>query len=237
MSRKKVNELFMGFSFMVYSNINDNIGVHEMKPKQAKEICISLGNASKMPCKTYNIPASLCKTGGRLRKVKGSTCHNCYAFKGNYLFPSVRQGLMKRFKAFSHPKFVTAMTVMIRHYNKSEYFRWFDSGDIYDMSMLEKIVMVCQNTPEVTHWLPTREVKIVSDYLKIYKKFPDNLVVRVSSPMIDGEPLKSFRWTSTVHSKKPPIGHDCPSRFQDNSCGDCRACWNKEIANVSYHKH
>ena len=101
------------------------------------------------------------------------------------------------------------------------------------MAMLEKLVCLCQRTPEIKHWLPTREVKIVSDYLKIYKEFPKNLVVRVSAPMIDGEPLKSFRWTSTVHNKKPPIGHDCPSRFQDNSCGDCRACWNKEIAKLA----
>ena len=104
------------------------------------------------------------------------------------------------------------------------------------MAMLEKIVMVCNGTPTIKHWLPTREVKIVSDYLKIYKEFPDNLLVRVSSPMIDGEPLK-FDYTSTVHHNKQAIGHDCPSRFQDNECRDCRACWNKEVKNVSYHKH
>jgi len=105
-----------------------------------------------------------------------------------------------------------------------------------NLSMLETIVMICQATPTIKHWLPTREVKVVSDYLKIYKEFPDNLLVRVSSPMIDGEPLK-FDYTSTVHHNKQAIGHDCPSRFQDNECRDCRACWNKEVKNVSYHKH
>jgi hypothetical protein len=104
------------------------------------------------------------------------------------------------------------------------------------MAMLEKIVMVCNGTPTIKHWLPTREVKIVSDYLKIYKKFPDNLTVRASAPMIDGKP-PNFEHTSTVHHKQKPIGHDCPSRFQDNECRDCRACWSKEIKNVSYHKH
>ena len=124
-----------------------------------------------------------------------------------------------------------------KHSAKSGHFRWFDSGDLANISMLEKIVMICQNTSTITHWLPTREVKIVSDYLKIYNKFPDNLLVRVSSPMIDGEPLKSFEYTSTVHHKKNPIGHDCPSRFQNNECRDCRACWSKKVKNVSYHKH
>ena len=130
------------------------------------------------------------------------------------------------------------MTFMIKRYSaKSGYFRWFDSGDLKDIAMLEKIAMICQQTPEIEHWLPTREVKVVSDYLKIYKKFPDNLMVRVSAPMIDGLPIKSYKYTSTVNHKTKPIGHDCPARFQDNECRDCRACWSKDIPNVSYHKH
>ena len=206
--------------------------------KQAKEIMISLGRAGKMPCPTYNTPASLCVTGSKLRKVEGSTCKGCYAMKHNYLFPMVQQGLQKRFNAFKHERFVEAMSFMINHYSKkSGYFRWFDSGDLANIHMLEKIVMVCQATPTIKHWLPTREVKVISDYLKIYKEFPDNLLVRISAPMIDGLPLKSFDYTSTVHHKKNAIGHDCPSRFQDNECKDCRACWSKEIKNVSYHKH
>ena len=204
--------------------------------KEAKSIMISLGKAGKMPCPTYNTPATMCKTGARLRLVEGSTCYRCYAMKGNYLFPDVQEGLMRRFNAFNHPRWVEAMSFMINKYCTT-HFRWFDSGDLADISMLEKIVMVCQNTSKIRHWLPTREVKVVKDYLKIYKKFPNNLVVRVSAPMIDGEPLKSFRWTSTVHHKSKAIGHDCPSRFQDNKCMDCRACWDKRVTNVSYHKH
>ena len=205
--------------------------------KEAEKIMISLGRASKMPCPTYNTPASLCVTGSKLRKTKGTTCHGCYAMKGNYLYPNVQQGLTKRFHAFKHPRFVEAMTFMIKRYSaKSGYFRWFDSGDLKDIPMLKKIVRICQATPTIKHWLPTREVKVVSDYLKIYKKFPSNLLVRVSSPMIDGKPLK-FSYTSTVHHKEKAIGHDCPSRFQDNECQDCRACWNRKVKNVSYHKH
>ena len=208
-----------------------------MNIKQAKEIVVSLGKPSKMPCPSYNTPASLCVTGSKLRKVKGSTCHKCYAMKGNYTRPNVRVWLKKRFDAFEHERFVEAMSVMINNYSaKSGYFRWFDSGDLANMNMLEKIVMVCNSTKKIKHWLPTREVKIVSDYLKIYHQFPENLLVRVSAPMIDGKPLK-FRWTSTVHYKEKPIGHDCPSRFQENKCMDCRACWDRKVKNVSYHKH
>ena len=212
--------------------------------KEAQKIMISLGRAGKMPCPTYNTPAKMCKTGARLRKIKGSTCHGCYAFKGNYLYPDVQAGLMRRFNAFKHHLYVESMVFMINRYCTT-HFRWFDSGDLRiikekgkkDVNMLEKIVEICRQTPKIKHCLPTREVKIVKDYLEIYKKFPSNLVVRVSAPMIDGEPLKSFRWTSTVHHKSKAIGHDCPSRFQDNKCNDCRACWDKRVTNVSYHKH
>ena len=138
-----------------------------MNIKQAKEIVVSLGKPSKMPCPSYNTPASLCVTGSKLRKVKGSTCHKCYAMKGNYTRPNVKLWLEKRFNAFKHERFVEAMSIMINNYSKkSGYFRWFDSGDLADISMLEKIVMVCHNTKKIKHWLPTREVKIVSDYLK-----------------------------------------------------------------------
>ena len=208
-----------------------------MKLAEAKQIIVSLGRAGKMPCPTYNTPAKLCKTGSRLRKIKGSTCSGCYAMKGNYLFPNVAQGLQKRFDAFKHKRFIEAMSFMINRYSKkSGHFRWFDSGDLDSVNMLKKIVMISQATPTIKHRLPTREVKVVSDYLKIYKKFPDNLLVRVSSPMIDGKPLK-FDYTSTVHHKQKAIGHDCPSRFQENKCMNCRACWSKEVKNVSYHKH
>jgi len=209
-----------------------------MNLSEAIEKVGRLGKAGKMPCPTYSTPASLCVTGNRLRKIEGSTCHKCYAMRGNYLYPNVQGGLKKRFDAFKKNSFVDAMSLMINRYAiKSGYFRWFDSGDLNSISMLEKIAMVCQNTPKIKHWLPTREAKIVKDYLKIYKKFPSNLLVRVSAPMIDGKPLKSFRWTSTVHHKKNHIGHDCPARFQENKCMDCRACWDRKVKNVSYHKH
>ena len=138
-----------------------------MNLNEAKQIIVSLGKTSKMPCPSYNTPATLCVTGSRLRKMKGSTCNGCYAMKGNYLYTNVQEGLYKRFNAFDHPRFTEAMFYMINHYSKkSGYFRWFDSGDLANIHMLEKIVLVCQNTPTIKHWLPTREVKIVKDYLK-----------------------------------------------------------------------
>ena len=89
-----------------------------MNLKEAKEIVGSLGKPSKMPCPSYNTPAKLCVTGSRLRKIKGTTCHGCYAMKGNYLYTNVQLGLKKRFNAFKNKRFVEAMSMMINHYAK-----------------------------------------------------------------------------------------------------------------------
>ena len=44
----------------------------------------------KMPGYAYGLPAAVCKTGSKLRKIKGSVCESCYAFKGNYhRFPAI----------------------------------------------------------------------------------------------------------------------------------------------------
>ena len=219
---------------------NSTIDIHKvMNIKQAYEIVGSLGKPSKMPGFAYGTPAELCKTGSKLRKDKRSVCYKCYAMKGFYMFSNVKPAFYKRFEAMKHPQFVEAMTLVIKSKTKqTKYFRWKDSGDIDSLSELERIVMVCQNTPKVKHWLPTREVKIVSDYLKIYKAFPGNLVVRVSAPLVNGEPLPNFPNTSTVHSAgKKWYGKKCIAYKQNNECKDCRACWNTKVNNVSYKQH
>jgi hypothetical protein len=219
---------------------NSTIDIHKvMNIKQAYEIVGSLGKPSKMPGFAYGTPAELCKTGSKLRKDKRSVCYKCYAMKGFYMFSNVKPAFYKRFEAMKHPLFVEAMTLVIKSKTKqTKYFRWKDSGDIDSLSELERIVMVCQNTPKVKHWLPTREVKIVSDYLKIYKAFPGNLVVRVSAPLVNGEPLPNFPNTSTVHSAgKKWYGKKCIAYKQNNECKDCRACWNTKVNNISYKQH
>ena len=62
--------------------IKDYIG--DMKVKEAKKITDSFTKTSKMPGLSYSLPAWECKTGSKLRKIKGSVCSMCYALKGNY---------------------------------------------------------------------------------------------------------------------------------------------------------
>ena len=55
-----------------------------MKVKEAIKITEGFTRTSKMPGLSYSLPAWECKTGSKLRQVKGSVCASCYALKGNY---------------------------------------------------------------------------------------------------------------------------------------------------------
>ena len=77
-----------------------------MRIEKAKEITGSLSKPSKMPGHAYGLPAKECKTGGKLQKVKGSTCYGCYALKGCYVFKVVQDAQYKRLKAIRHPLWV-----------------------------------------------------------------------------------------------------------------------------------
>jgi len=207
-----------------------------MNIKQAVTICHTLGNASKMPGKTYGLPAKECNVGARLRKVKDSVCEGCYALKGRYIMDNVQNAEYIRLKSILNPKWSLAIATLINHEcKKVPYFRWHDSGDVQSLEHLCKIVEVANLTPTVKHWLPTREYKIIQLYRQLYGEFPSNLVVRLSAHMIDTSPPSGYGLpTSTVVSDNTET---CPSRKQGNECGDCRACWNPKTSNVSYAKH
>jgi hypothetical protein len=118
------------------------------------------------------------------------------------------------------------------------FHRWFDSGDLQSVDMLRAIVMAAELSPDVAHWLPTREAGIVKKYRATYGEFPANLVVRVSATMIGDKPISGHAHTSTVHRKgDSPAGHTCPASQQGNACGACRACWSHDVANISYPLH
>ncbi len=201
-----------------------------MKIKEAKAITGGLTYTTKMPGPSYNTPASRCITGAKLRNVKNSVCSSCYALKGNYKrFPKVEEALERRFQSLKHQAWVPAMAALIK---KHKYFRWHDAGDLQSMAHLENIFEVCRLTPATRHWMPTREAKFLN--LMDPDIVPSNLIIRMSSHMIDQPPVTFWPWTSTVTSAH---NASCPAPAQGNKCGDCRACWNRSVPTVSYGKH
>ena len=84
-----------------------------MNTKEASKIVGKLSKTSKMPCYSYNLPATKCITGAKMAKIKGTTCYDCYALKGMYNFPVVKEAMMRRYEAINHPEWVFAMAVLI----------------------------------------------------------------------------------------------------------------------------
>jgi len=197
--------------------------------KEANKITGGLTYTSKMPGPSYNTPASRCLTGAKLRKVKNSVCSSCYALKGNYKrFPKVEEALERRFKSLKRSAWVIAMSTLIQ---KHKYFRWHDAGDLQSLKHLQNIFEVCRLTPDTNHWMPTREARILNQVDP--DTIPTNLIIRMSSHMIDQAPVKFWLWTSTVTTKKAT----CPAPKQGNKCKNCRACWDRSVSTVSYGKH
>jgi hypothetical protein len=220
-----------------------------MNIREATDITGPLGYPAKMPGTSYGISARACITGARLAAVKGSVCHGCYALRGNYLYPSIAMAHDKRIAGIANPLWTSAMVALLKaahargtgRNGKIErgWHRWHDSGDLQSAEHLTKICAVAALTPELWHWLPTRELSIVARYVASGGTVPENLLIRVSATMIDGPATKAWPFTSGVHDKhEPPAGsHKCPAPSQGGICGACRACWNKDVAHVSYHKH
>lgn len=112
---------------------------------------------------SWSLPAGTSCPGSHDAEV----CKGCYAKKGMYRFPVV-----KNVREFNKQDYHRADWVdeMVKEVSKFDYFRWFDSGDIETPELARKISLVINRTRDVLHWLPTRSDKIlkISDVLTNY---------------------------------------------------------------------
>ena len=198
-----------------------------MKVKEAAAITGSMTRTSKMPGLSYSLPAWECKTGSKLRKIKNSVCSMCYALKGNYTrYKAIKAAQYVRLASLTNKLWTAAMVAQIQ---RQKYFRWHDAGDVQDLDHLNKIFEVCRLTPEMQHWMPTREAWIKNHL----EDCPKNLIIRLSMTMIDQAAAGSWPHTSTVVTE----GRTCPAPDQGGQCGDCRQCWSDDVSNIAYGKH
>jgi hypothetical protein len=182
---------------------------------------------------SYSLPAGTrCHLGGQLLSTPGSTCAECYARQGHYRFPNVQAAMERRLRAcrFS-PTWVADMIELIGSKHE-KFFRWHDSGDLQSVTHLQKIVKIAAGLPGYNFWLPTLEHRFVAAYRSMTQEFPENLTVRVSTPLIDGLAIETDECTSSVVSTKA----SCPAHLQGGRCGQCRDCWQPWVKHVSYQR-
>jgi len=205
---------------------------------------LKLSQTSKMPCPSFALPAGdKCLTGRRLMIIPGSVCKSCYARKGFGVFPAPAAVRLENYKITlaslhgkaSQNRWVDLMVALIKG-TKNAWFRWHDSGDLLSAHHLRMIYAVCAQTPDVAHWLPTREYAFVKLVVQS-KDTPSNLTIRLSAHMVGDVLHLPHGITSSVGSES---GYKCPATYSketDGKCGTCRACWDKGVQNVDYKKH
>ena len=205
-------------------------------PREASVLAGGLSDPGKMPGKGWSISAHRCVCGSKLREVPNSICSTCYAHKGRYPMDTVQNAQERRFMRYERHG-STWVDLMVLALQNERWFRWLDSGDLQTDTMLERILDVCERTPDTRHWLPTREYKLVERVLR-RRTVPANLQIRLSAHMIDGPaPSKLAERYGIGTSQVLTDNWDCPAKEQGNSCQDCRRCWDPGVTNVSYPLH
>ena len=106
---------------------------------------IKLSKASKMPCRSWSLEAlETCPGSKNPDGTLVDACAGCYATTGNYRFPNVRAPRQHNKEDWKRPEWVSEMVAEL---DNDRYFRWFDSGDMYDVRLASKILEVMSQTP------------------------------------------------------------------------------------------
>ena len=200
---------------------------------------IKLSKASKMPCRSWSLQAlETCPASKNSDGTLVDACKGCYATTGNYRFPNVKAPREHNREDWKRDEWVADM---VSELDNDRYFRWFDSGDLYDIRLARKVLEVMQRTPWVKHWLPTRMYKFTKfvSVLDAMEALP-NVVVRKSSDSVHGETIEG-KTTSTIIPVDDSIQYAsftiCKAYERDGKCGSCRACWSKEESVIAYPAH
>lgn len=219
-----------------------------------------LSAPSKMPSLSWSLPAiATCPGALDADGTLVAACTGCYAAQARYLFGSVKAVRDHNLADWGRPGWCDAMVAAIdadrmaefrRHLRRGlsgatfrHFFRWFDSGDIYNAELAEQILEVCRRTPDTAHWIPTRARKspAVAAVLAKLEQL-QNVAVRHSSDSVHGEELDNVTLSSTIvpHAGDFRGGKgrvECGSWRRGGECGPCRACWSRDIAVTAYPAH
>lgn len=121
--------------------------------------------------------------------------------------------------------------------------RWFDSGDIADAEFFERMVDLCNRTPDVKHMAFTKKYEIVNEYMDKHGKLPDNLNILFSAwdkmwevPNSHGFGIAYIDFNDKrLNPEFPKNAFRCPGR--ESTCSACGVCFSKRVKAVIFHQH
>lgn len=202
-----------------------------MSKKEFMHVSTTVGKlTSAIP--SINLPAIV-----TCRKHAPCT-HDCYACKGNWLFPSVKTSLKNNLAAYkSNPKLFFDTVIV----NTALYrvVRWHSSGDIVDMPYFEGMCRVARTNKGTEYLCFTKKFELVNEYIAAKHRIPKNLHIVFSAwegfvpENPNNFPVTYVRAKGWDNSYIPEDAFRCAGE-----CPNCLACWKlKKGQSVYFDKH
>ena len=118
---------------------------------------VKLSKTSKLGTKSWSLQAIETCPGSKGADGKlVPACSGCYATTGMYHFGPVKAVRADNKADWQRAGWTNDMVAALK---KEKHFRWFDSGDMYSLTLAEKIYSIAKATPTTKHWIPTRMYK------------------------------------------------------------------------------
>jgi len=199
---------------------------------------VKLSKTSKLGTFSWSLQAVETCPGAILEgDVLVDVCKGCYARSGNYRYPNVIAPRVFNREDWKREEWVADMVEALCN---EAYFRWFDSGDMYDIRLAWKMYEVMQALPQVRFWLPTRMHKFAkfAEVIAAMQALP-NVVVRFSSDSVTGGTIEGVTTSTIVPTvADAPIGSFvCEAYSREGKCGSCRQCYDKGTQVIAYPAH
>lgn len=159
-------------------------------------------------------------------------CTHCYVDKTMAMYPRLEGSLTNNTEILAKRELTTSEIREIAKYFLNVAIARFESfGDLNNETQLLNYIRIARAARHTKFALFTKQYKIVLDYFKSGRKFPDNVTLILSSPFIDHVLHNSFidqfkqyhrrviTFTVTRDKTNPKI--NCGKR----RCVECRNCY------------
>ena len=120
-----------------------------------------LSHPSKIPVPTFDLDTDLTGCADRCQYGISKVCYVLNNPNENY--PSRKAILKRNWDLINSDFFVSILTKQIRQTRIND-FRFFSSGDFFNLKSIKKIIKVCENLPRVRFWIPSSRDDLLMEF-------------------------------------------------------------------------
>ena len=193
---------------------------------------ITNSNAKLGEIVAINLPAiKTCRIDAPCKKI-------CYACKGNFNYPTVKQCYENNLQSFINDQTQTEIDI-IKQLTKSNHCRVHASGDFFSREYLNMIISIAIKKPTIKFMAFTKQYELFNAYIEEGNKLPTNLKI-IFSVWADF-PMDNPHNFATAYTKlKSGLDNRIKTTAKacKNHCETCLICWNlKKGQQVYFNQH